>query len=340
MSRTLSFTDAINEALVIAMRADEDVIVLGEDVAGGGGRQDQGIEDPWGGPFGATKGLIGEFGAKRVRDTPISEIGFVGAAVGAAATGLRPVAELMFVDFLGVALDPLLNQAAKMRYMFGGKARVPLTVRTNVGAGNRCAAQHSQALYGFTVAIPGLKTVIPSSPADAKGLLLSAIRDDSPVVFCETKTLMNVEGEVPEGDYEIPIGEAALLREGSDVTLVGMGGTVHTAVAAAEALAAEGVHADVIDLRTLYPMDEAAVLASLEKTGRVVVVDEANPHCGMASEVASLCVDKGFDDLDGPVKKVTAPHTPVPFSPPLEDAYMPSADDVILAVHEQLGWNT
>lgn len=340
MARRLSFKDAINEALFIAMRADEDVIVLGEDVAGGGGRKDQGIEDAWGGPFGTTKGLIGEFGPKRVRDTPISEMGFVGAAVGAAATGLRPVAELMFIDFLGVALDPLLNQAAKMRYMFGGKARVPLTVRTNVGAGNRAASQHSQALYGFTVAIPGLKTVIPSTPADAKGLLLSAIRDDSPVIFCESKSLMNSEGEVPEGDYEIPIGQAAVLREGSDVTLVGLGSTVHTALAAAETLAADGVHADVIDLRSLYPLDEATILESLAKTGRVVVVDEATPHCGMAADIASLCADKGFDSLDAPVKKVTAPHTPVPFSPVLEDAFMPSADDVVVAVHEQLGWNT
>lgn len=339
MSRQLSFTDAINEALHIAMRADDDVIVLGEDVAGGGGRSDQGIEDAWGGPFGATRGLIGAFGPKRVRDTPISEMGFVGTAVGAAATGLRPVAELMFIDFLGVALDPLLNQASKMRYMFGGKARVPLTVRTNVGAGNRAASQHSQALYGFTVAIPGLKTVIPSTPADAKGLLLTSIRDDSPVVFCETKSLMNIEGDVPEGDYEIPLGEAILRREGSDVSLVGLGRTVHTAIEAAEALASDGIHADVLDLRTLYPLDEQAVLSSLEKTGRLVVIDEANPHCGVASDISSLCVDKGFDFLDAPVKKVTAPHTPVPFSPVLEDAYMPSASQVVAAVHEQLGWN-
>lgn len=340
MARTLSFTAALNEALHIAMKADDDVVIIGEDVAGGGGRKDQGIEDAWGGPFGATKGLIGEFGAERVRDTPISEMGFMGMAVGAAATGLRPVAELMFIDFLGVALDPLLNQASKMRYMFGGKARVPLVMRTNVGAGNRASCQHSQALYGMTTAIPGLKTVIPSNPADAKGLLLASIRDDSPVIFCETKSLMNIEGEVPEGDYEIPIGEAALLRTGTDVTLVGMGRTVHTALEAADTLAEEGLQADVIDLRSLYPMDEAAVLASLEKTGRLVVVDEATPHCGIASEIGSLCIDKGFDFLNAPVKKVTAPHTPVPFSPGLEDAYMPQPDQVVAAVHEQLGWNT
>ncbi|MBM4267991.1 MAG: alpha-ketoacid dehydrogenase subunit beta [Deltaproteobacteria bacterium] len=339
MPRELSFTGAINEALHIAMRSDADVIVLGEDVAGGGGRKDQGIEDAWGGPFGATRGLIGAFGPERVRDTPISEMGFLGAAVGAAATGLRPVAELMFIDFLGVALDPLLNQAAKMRYMFGGKVRVPLTVRTNVGAGNCTASQHSQALYGFTAAIPGLKTVIPSTPADAKGLLLASIRDDAPVVFCETKSLMNLKGDVPEGDYEIPLGLAAVVREGGDVTLVGLGRTVHTSLEAAAKLAAEGIEAEVVDLRSLYPLDEATVLESLRRTGRVVVVDEATPHCGIASEIASLCVDRGFDFLDAPVKKVTAPHTPVPFSPVLEEAYLPTADGVVEAVLEQLGWN-
>ena len=205
------------------------------------------------------------------------------------------------------------------------------------GGGNRAAAQHSQALYAITVAIPGLKTVIPSNPADAKGLLLASIRDDNPVVFCEPKSLMFSEGEVPEGDYEIPLGQAALVREGSDVSLVGMGRTVHTALEAAELLAAEGVQADVLDLRSLYPMDETAILASLEKTGRLVVVDEAPPHCGVASEVAALCVDRGFDFLNAPVKKVTAPHSPVPFSPVLEDAYLPDANDIIAAVREQLG---
>lgn len=340
MARQLSFTDALNEALHIAMKTDDDVIIIGEDVAGGGGRKDQGIEDAWGGPFGATRGLIGAFGPERVRDTPISEMGFMGMAVGAAATGLRPVAELMFIDFLGVAFDPLLNQASKMRYMFGGKARVPLTMRTNIGAGNRASCQHSQALYGMTTAIPGLKTVIPSNPADAKGLLLASIRDDNPVVFCETKSLMNIEGDVPEGDYEIPLGQAAMARNGDDVTLVGMGRTVHTALEAADALAADGLEADVIDLRSLYPMDEQTILDSLRRTGRLVVVDEATPHCGIASEIGSLCIDKGFDFLNAPVKKVTAPHTPVPFSPVLEDAYMPKAEQIVAAVHEQLGWNT
>ena len=334
MARELTFVQAISEALLIAMRSDPDVILMGEDVAGGGGREDQGIEEAWGGIMGATKGLYKAFGPERVRDTPISEMGFLGTAVGAAATGLRPVAELMFMDFIGVSLDPLLNQAAKLRYMFGGKVRVPLTVRTLCGAGARAAAQHSQTLYGMTASIPGLKTVCPSNPFDAKGLLLASIRDDNPVVFCEPKSLVFKKAPVPEEDYEIPLGQAAVVREGSDVTLVGMGATVPVALEAAELLAADGTGAEVVDLRTLAPLDEDAILASLAKTGRLVVIDEATPHCGMASEIAALCVDRGFDLLNAPVKKVTGPHTPVPFSPVLEDAYRPSAEKVIAAVRE------
>ncbi|MFN8544552.1 MAG: alpha-ketoacid dehydrogenase subunit beta [Candidatus Binatia bacterium] len=337
MAREIPMLFAINEALHIAMESDPDVIILGEDVAGGGGRADQGIEEAWGGIMGATRGLYKRFGAERVRDTPISEIGFMGAAVGAAVTGLRPVAELMFIDFIGVCLDPLLNQAAKLRYMFGGKARVPLTVRTSVGAGLRSAAQHSQSLYWMTTAIPGLKTVIPSNAADAKGLLLAAIRDDDPVVFCEPKSLIFVSCDVPEGDYTVPIGKAALVREGSDVSLVGFGRTVQTALQAAEALAHEGVSAEVLDLRSLQPLDEEAILTTLGKTGRLVVIDEAPPRCGIASDVAALCVDKGFDLLNAPVRRVTAPHAPVPYSPVLEDAYMPTPEAVIAAVRGQLG---
>jgi pyruvate dehydrogenase E1 component beta subunit len=333
MSRTLSTAQAINEALGIAMRADPDVIVLGEDVAGGGAREGDDV-DEMGGIVGITKGLVKEFGAERVLDTPISEMGLLGTAVGAAATGLRPVAELMFMDFIGVCLDPLLNQAAKLRYMFGGKSRVPLTVRTMTGAGMRAAAQHSQSLYWITAGIPGLKTVIPSNPADAKGLLLAAIRDDSPVIFCEAKGVLNQVGEVPEGDYEVPLGEAAVVREGSDVSLVGFGRTVGVALQAAEALERDGIAAEVLDLRSLQPLDEAAILATLEKTGKLVVIDESTPRCGIASDVAALCVDRGFDFLNAPVKKVTAPHTPVPFSAVLEDAFIPSADRVVAAVRE------
>jgi pyruvate dehydrogenase E1 component beta subunit len=333
MSRVLSMTQAINEALRIAMETDPDVILLGEDVAGGGTRTGDDVDEA-GGVLGTTKGLVTQFGPDRVLDTPISEMGLIGTAVGAAATGLRPVAELMFIDFLGTCLDPLLNQAAKLRYMFGGKVSVPLTVRTVTGAGMQAAAQHSQSLYWMTSGIPGLKTVIPSNAADAKGLLLAAIRDDDPVVFCEPKRLLFQGGEVPEGDYEVPIGEAAVVREGSDVSLIGMGATVATALEAAEVLAGEGKSAEVLDLRSLAPLDEAAILATLEKTGTVVVVDESTPRCGIASDVAALCVDAGFDFLNAPVKRVTAPHAPVPYNKALEDAYMPSAERVVAAVRE------
>jgi len=335
MARVLSTGAAINEALRIAMAADPDVILLGEDLVGGGDRHGQeGIRE-MGGVIGTTRGLHAAFGPERVRDTPISEMAILGTAVGAALTGLRPVAEVMFMDFLGVCLDPLLNQAAKLRYMFGGRARVPLTVRTLSGAGMRAAAQHSQSLYWITAGIPGLKTVIPSNPADAKGLLLAAIRDDDPVVFCEPKGVLRLSADVPEGDYEVSLGRAARVREGSDVSLVAFGATVQTALAAADLLAAEGISADVIDLRSLAPLDEDAILASLARTGRVVVVDEATPRCGIASDVAALCVDRGFDLLDAPVRRVTAPHAPVPFSALLEDAYVPSAARVVAAVREQ-----
>jgi pyruvate/2-oxoglutarate/acetoin dehydrogenase E1 component len=330
MSRTLSVSMAINEALHIAMESDPDVILMGEDVAGGG-RRDGDDVDEMGGVLGTTRGLVKAF-PDRVLDTPISEMGIMGTAVGAAVTGMRPVVELMFMDFIGTCLDPLLNQAAKLRYMFGGKARVPLTVRTVTGAGMQAAAQHSQSLYWMTAGIPGLKTVIPSNPADAKGLLLAAIRDDNPVVFCEAKTVLGVTGEVPEGDYEVPIGEASLVREGSDVSLIGLGGTVAVCQQAAEQLAAEGISADVLDLRSIQPLDEEAILRTLAKTGSVVVVDESTPRSSVASDVAALCVDRGFDFLNTPVKRVTAPHSPVPFSRVLEQAYMPSAARVVETV--------
>ncbi|HJQ83954.1 MAG TPA: alpha-ketoacid dehydrogenase subunit beta [Candidatus Binatia bacterium] len=334
--RSLLFVQAINEALHQAMAADPTVVVMGEDVAGGGGREAQGISDAWGGIMGATRGLIGRYGAARVIDTPISEMGFLGMAVGAAATGLRPVAELMFMDFIGSCLDMLLNQAAKMRYMFGGKTRVPLVVRTLVGAGLRAAAQHSQSLHGMTTAIPGLKTVIPSNPRDAKGLLLAAIADDDPVIFCEPKTLYFTSADVPEEPYTVPIGKAAIARPGTAITIVGAGKTVEASLAAATTLAAEGVDAEVVDLRSLSPLDEDAILGSLGKTGYLVVADEAPPRCGLAADVVALAVDRGFDLLRGPVKRVTAPHTPVPFSPVLEDAYLVGPDRIVAAAHAAL----
>jgi pyruvate dehydrogenase E1 component beta subunit len=258
--REIFYSQALNEALSIAMTSDPNVILLGEDLAGGEGREDQGIEEAWGGIMGVTKGLRKQFGPDRVRDTPISETGFIGAGVGAAATGLRPVVELMFMDFIGVALDPLLNQAAKLRYMFGGKARVPLVVRTIIGAGVRAAAQHSQTLYGLTAAIPGLKTVAPSCPEDAKGLLLAAIRDDDPVIFCEHKVLYFTKGPCPEGDYEIPIGQARVAREGSDVTIVAVARMVDFALQAAEQLSEDGISVEIVDPRSLSPLDEDAIL--------------------------------------------------------------------------------
>jgi pyruvate dehydrogenase E1 component beta subunit len=334
MAREIPTAFAIGEAIRIAMETDPDVILLGEDVAGGGTRP-EGTEEA-GGILGATRGLAQRFGAERVLDTPISEMALVGTAVGAAATGLRPIVELMFIDFIGCCLDPLLNQAAKFRYMFGGKARIPLTVRTVTGAGMQAAAQHSQSLYWITAGIPGLRTVIPSNARDAKGLLLAAIRCDDPVVFCEPKGILFLSSDVPEGDYELPLDRAAVVREGRDVSLVAMGATVNTALQAAAQLEAEGVSAEVLDLRSLQPLDEEAILATLGKTGRLVVVDEATPRCGIASDVAALCVDKGFDLLNAPVKRVTAPFCPVPFARELEQEYLPSPARVVEAVRELL----
>jgi pyruvate dehydrogenase E1 component beta subunit len=330
--REVPYAAAINEAMAIALESDPDVILIGEDVAGGEGREDQGIEEAWGGVMGVTRGLRKRFGAKRVRDTPISETGFLGCGVGAAATGLRPIVELMFMDFVGVCLDPLLNQAAKLRYMFGGKASVPITVRTMIGAGARAAAQHSQTLYGLTTSIPGLKTVAPSCPEDAKGLLLAAIRDDDPVIFCEHKALYFTAGPCPEGDYEIPLGVADVKLVGNDVTVVAVARMVEVAKQAAEQLEGEGISIEIVDPRSLSPLDEETILRSLEKTGRLVIVDESTPRCSFATDIAALAADRGFDLLDAPVKRVTAPHTPVPFAPVLEDAWLPGPDRVIEAV--------
>jgi len=321
-----SYRQALNEALHHEMERDQRVIVLGEDIAGGAGASGQ--QDAWGGAFGVTKGLLGAFGPARVRDTPISESAFVGAAAGAAATGLRPVAEIMFVDFLGVCFDQIFNQAAKFRYMFGGKAVTPFVLRATFGAGTRSASQHSQALYPIFTHIPGLKVVIPSSPYDAKGLLTQAIRDDDPVIFLENKLLYDTMGEVPDGSYVIPFGEANILREGDDVTIIAFGRMVHIAMEAANALAKEGIDCTVIDPRTTSPLDEDTILEAAEETGRVVIVDEANPRCGMASDVSSIIAEKAFGALKAPIMKVTAPHTPVPYAPNLEAAYLPDAKRV------------
>jgi pyruvate/2-oxoglutarate/acetoin dehydrogenase E1 component len=335
--RQLTYAQAINEALRLEMRRDPRVILMGEDVAGGAGIQGFERQDAWGGVLGVTKGLVQEFGRDRVLDTPITEAGFIGAAVGAAATGLRPVAELMFVDFFGVCWDMIFDQGAKLRYMFGGKARCPMVIRTMIGAGMGAAGQHSGCHYSVFTHMPGIKTVAPSTPADAKGLLAASIRDDDLVVFFENKLLYSTSGEVPEGEYVIPLGKADIKREGTDVTIVAISRMVHQALAAADALREQGISAEVIDPRTLSPLDEEAILSSVAKTHRLVVVDEDNPRCSVATDIAALAADKAFTDLDAPIKLVTAPHTPVPFSPPLEQFYIPSPERIVATVQEIMG---
>jgi pyruvate/2-oxoglutarate/acetoin dehydrogenase E1 component len=325
-----SYRRAINEAIVQEMQRDPTVILLGIDVAGGqGGTGEVGSV---GGVLGVTAGIYKKFGPDRVIDTPISESAIIGAASGAAVTGLRPIAELMFVDFLGVCLDQIYNQAAKFRYMFGGHTKTPMVIRTMIGAGFRAGAQHSQTLHPLLTSIPGLKVVMPSTPYDAKGLLIQAIRDDDPVMFLESKALYDTEGEVPEEPYAIPFGEASLVREGRDVTVVAFGAMVRRAAKAADGLAKRGIMVEVIDPRTTSPLDELSILESLEKTGRLVVVDESPPRCSLASDVAGLAVTKGFRFLKAPVGQVTCPHTPVPFAPNLEDAYLPSPARIEAAI--------
>lgn len=331
MARKISYQQAINEALAQEMRRDSTVFIIGEDVAGGAGAP--GEQDAWGGVLGVTKGLYHQFPG-RVLDAPLSEIGYVGAAVGAATQGLRPVCELMFVDFAGCCLDQILNQAAKFRYMFGGKAVTPLVMRTMVGAGLRAAAQHSQMLTSLWTHIPGLKVVCPSSPYDAKGLLIQAIRDNDPVIFCEHKLLYSMQGEVPEELYTVPFGEANYLRDGDDITLVTYGRMVHLAMEAANNLARQGIDCEVLDLRTTSPLDEDSILESVEKTGRLVVIDEANPRCSLATDISALVAQKAFAALKGPIEMVTAPHTPVPFSDALEDLYIPNAAKIEAAVRK------
>jgi pyruvate dehydrogenase E1 component beta subunit len=333
-TRTMTYQQAINEALRIAMREDPTVILMGEDIAGGAAVDHLINEDAWGGPMGVTKGLVQEFGRNRVLDTPITEAGFIGAAVGAAATGLRPVAELMFVDFFGCCMDQIYDQGAKLRYMFGGKAKCPVTIRTQIGAGVSAAGQHSGCHYSVFAHMPGIKCVIPSTPADAKGLLLSAIRDDDLVMFFENKVLYGTKGEVPEGDEGIPLGVADIKRAGDDVTIVALSRMVQQSLAAADILAAEGIEVEIIDPRTISPLDEGTILESVARTHRLVIVDEDNPRCSAAADIAALVADKGFDTLDAPIKMVTAPHTPVPFSPPMEAFYIPSPERIADAVRE------
>jgi pyruvate/2-oxoglutarate/acetoin dehydrogenase E1 component len=317
---TMTFAQALNDAHKIEMQRDPNVYVAGEDVG------------VYGGIFGVTAGLLDQFGSKRVLDTPITESAIIGTAVGAACCGLRPVIELMFVDFIGVAMDQLYNQAAKMKYMFGGKAKIPMVLRATCGAGIGAAAQHSQCLESWFMHVPGLKVVMPSTPQDAKGLLISAIRDDNPVVFLEHKILYALEGEVPTGEYTIPIGKADVKREGKDVTIVATAQAVHTALSAAEKLAGDGISVEVVDPRTLNPLDEDAILESVRKTHRLVIVHEAVKFAGPGAEIAALVAEKALDRLDAPILRIAAPFSPVPFSPALEKEYIPSIDKVVQAV--------
>ncbi len=317
---TMTFATALNHAHILEMERDPNIYVAGEDVG------------VYGGVFGVTQGLRDRFGEKRVMDTPITESAIVGTAVGAAAVGLRPVIELMFIDFIGVAMDQLYNQAAKMKYMFGGKAKLAMVMRAPFGAGISAAAQHSQCLEAWFMHVPGLKVVMPSTPYDAKGLLISAIRDDNPVVFLEHKILYAAEGEVPEEAYEIPLGKADIKREGSDATVVATALMVNVALGAAEKLAKEGIQVEVIDPRTLSPLDEETILASVRKTHRLVIVHEEVKFAGSGAEIAAIAAEKAFDYLDAPILRVAGPFTPVPFSPPLEQAFVPNEANVIEAV--------
>jgi pyruvate/2-oxoglutarate/acetoin dehydrogenase E1 component len=319
--RILTYAQALNEALREEMRRDPTVFVMGEDVAAWGG----------GGVFGVTRGLADEFGTDRVRDTPISEEAIVAVAVGAAASGSRPVAELMYVDFVGLAMEPLVNQAAKLRYMFGGKASVPLVLRTQQGAGRGNAAQHSQSLEAWFCHVPGLKVVTPSTPADAKGLLISAIRDDNPVVFLEHKLLYGTKGVVPAGAYTIPLGVADVKRPGRHVTIVATHMMVLKALQAAERLAEEGIELEVIDPRTLVPLDEATIVDSVKKTGRLIVSHEAATRGGYGAEIVARVVELAFDYLDGPPLRVCGKDVPIPYSAVLEEAALPQVADLVTA---------
>ena len=324
-TREMTFAQAINEALAEELRRDPAVFIIGEDVAEAGT------------PFKVLSGLLEEFGPERVLDSPISEAGITGLGVGAAMTGLRPVVDIMFGDFLTLVMDQLANQAAKTHYMSGGKLTVPLTLRTTMGATRRSAAQHSQSLHAWVAHVPGLKVVLPSTPADAKGLLKTAIRDDNPVVFIEDKMDYAVKGEVPEGEYTIPFGVADVKRAGEDVTIVATSSMIRVALAAAEQLETDGISAEVIDPRTLVPLDVDALVRSAEKTGRAIVVDEGHQRYGVSAELAAVIADRAFYSLDAPVKRLAALDVPIPFSPPLEDVTVPTPDLVAQTARELCG---
>ncbi|NLC73270.1 MAG: alpha-ketoacid dehydrogenase subunit beta [Ruminococcaceae bacterium] len=320
---TMTFLEALREGMSIRMRTDPNVVLFGEDVGA------------FGGCFGVSAGMFAEFGAERVRDTPISEGAIVGCAVGAAATGLRPIAELMFCDFLTVGMDQLVNQAAKMRYMFGGKISMPMVLRLPAGAGTGAAAQHSQSLEAWVTHVPGLKVVYPSSPQDALGLMLAAIDDDNPVVFFEHKLLLGVKGEV-DSKEPIPIGKGKVVREGKDVSIITYGKQVYDSLAVAEALAKEGVEVEVVDLRSLYPLDKDLIGETIAKTHKAVIVTEAVKRGGYGGEISAIIAEEFFDQLDAPIVRVGGLNTPVPFSPVLEQYFIPNDKDIMQAVRSVL----
>ncbi len=318
--KTMTYMEAIREAMSKRMREDPNVLLFGEDVGA------------FGGCFGVSAGMHSEFGDDRVRDTPISEGAIIGTAVGAAATGLRPIAELMFIDFLTVGMDQLVNQAAKMRYMFGGKINLPMVVRLPAGAGTRAAAQHSQSLEAWLTHVPGLKVAYPSNPADAYGLMLEAIDDENPVIFVEHKLLYGESGEVDTNMKPIKFGVADIKREGSDLTIVATGRMIGNALEAADILAKEGIDVEIIDPRTLYPFDKETIMKSLEKTNKIAIVTEETKRGSYAGEIAAIVAEEGFDYLDAPVIRVCGLDTPIPFSPVLEDYFTPNAEDIVKAV--------
>lgn len=318
--KNMTCGEAVKDAIEYEMKRDPMVFLAGEDVA------------KLGGAFGSTAGLYKEFGCDRVMDTPISETAIIGLGVGASALGMRPIVELMYIDFAGVAMDELMNQAAKMRYMFGGKAKLPMVVRAACGATVRGAAQHSQSLEAMFTHIPGLKVVMPATPADAKGLLISSIRDNNPVIFMEHKALYSMKGDVPEGEYTVPLGKANIAKEGEDVTIVAWSLMTQTALKAADALEKEGIRAEVVDLRSLVPLDKEAIFASVKKTHRLVIVQEAVRTSGFGAEIAALVAENCLEELDENIVRVTAPDCPIPYSPVLEDEYVPSAQKIADAV--------
>jgi pyruvate/2-oxoglutarate/acetoin dehydrogenase E1 component len=323
--REITFAQAVREALAEEMRRDESVVILGEDVAEAGS------------PFKVLSGLVEEFGTSRVIDTPISEAGFTGVGVGAAMTGMRPVVDIMFGDFLTLVMDQMVNQAAKIHYMSGGKWKVPMVLRTTLGATRRSAAQHSQSLQAWLSHIPGLKVVMPSTPYDAKGLLKTAIRDDNPVIFFEDKMMYRQKGPVPEEDYTIPFGVADIKRAGKDITLVATSSMVEVALRAAALLEEIGISTEVIDPRTTWPLDEKTLIDSAKKTSRAIVIDEGYARYGVTGEIASVITEGAFFHMEAPVKRIGAMHVPIPFSPPLEDATVPTAEAVLEAARALCG---